>query len=129
MGGHGQIWPIGYSLSTPSLEIIDSMDMSLSKFQEMIKDREAWRTAVHGVANRHNWTTFRYLGEFSSGVVTGCLWIHVLLFSLSNFVSPDPQSLIIKILSLWFFKSFMYFLLSFSGSDTFVSPFLFAKHK
>ena len=29
--------------------IIDSMDMSLSKFQEIVKDREAWHVAVHGV--------------------------------------------------------------------------------
>ena len=29
--------------------IIDSMDISLSKFQEMVKDREAWSAAVHGV--------------------------------------------------------------------------------
>ena len=29
--------------------IIDSMDMSLSKLQEIVKDREAWRDAVHGV--------------------------------------------------------------------------------
>ena len=29
--------------------IIDSMDMNLSKLPEMVKDREAWRAAVHGV--------------------------------------------------------------------------------
>ena len=29
--------------------ISDSMDMSLSNLQEMVKDREAWRVAVHGV--------------------------------------------------------------------------------
>ena len=41
--------------------ITDSMDMTLSKLQEMVKDREAWRVAVHKVAKSQtqlgNWTS------------------------------------------------------------------------
>ena len=35
--------------------IIDSMDVSLSKLQQMVKDREAGRVAVHGVAKNQTW--------------------------------------------------------------------------
>ena len=31
-------------------DITDSMDINLSKLRETVKDREAWHTAVHGVA-------------------------------------------------------------------------------
>ena len=32
--------------------ITDSMNISLSKFQKMVKDREAWCAVIHGVAKR-----------------------------------------------------------------------------
>ena len=35
-------------------DITDSVDMSLSKLQEIVKDREAWCVAIHGVAK--SWT-------------------------------------------------------------------------
>ena len=33
--------------------IIDTMDMSLSKLREIVKDREAWCATVHGAAESH----------------------------------------------------------------------------
>ena len=35
--------------------ITDLMDMSLSKLREIVKDRETWHAAVHGVAKSQTW--------------------------------------------------------------------------
>ena len=43
--------------------ITDSKDMSLRKLQEMVKDREAWCAAVHGVAKRLNNTNMNKFGR------------------------------------------------------------------
>ena len=49
--------------------IIDSMDINLSKLQEIVKDKEAWHTAVHGVTVRHDLLT-----EQQQKCYTGLLW-------------------------------------------------------
>ena len=46
--------------------ITDSMDVGLSKPWEMVKDREAWRAAVHGVAKNQTW-----LSDWTKGVSIG----------------------------------------------------------
>ena len=58
--------------------IIDSMDMSLSKLQELVKDREAWHAAVHGVTELDttewlNWTVWRNLHAV---LPSGCTSLH-----------------------------------------------------
>ena len=41
--------------------IIDTMDMSLSKLQETVKNREAWHAAVHGLTK--SWTRLKQLND------------------------------------------------------------------
>ena len=55
---------------------ITEFDMSLSKLQEIVKDREAWRAAVHGVPKSwirfSNWTTTTFCTRRLGAMLGGC---------------------------------------------------------
>ena len=62
--------------------ITHSMDMSLSKLWEMVKDREAWRSAIHGVTKSQTW-----LSEWTSTTQTRD-W-HVVPKGAPNLLTPS----------------------------------------
>ena len=62
--------------------ITDSMDMNLGKLREMVKDREAWHAAVHGVAKGQTGLSnfhfhFRYISKYTSFVAILLLFSHL----------------------------------------------------
>ena len=57
--------------------IFDSMDMSLSKLQEIVKDREAWSAAVHGVEKSGTQPSDRTTSfDISVSIVVYSQWYH-----------------------------------------------------
>ena len=63
--------------------ITDSMDMSLSKRWEMVKDREAWRAAIHGIVKCWTW-----LSNWTKIITLYCLWWLTLYVNLTT-QNPD----------------------------------------
>ena len=79
--------------------IMDSTDMSLSKLQEIVKDREAWRTAGRRVAKRQfsNWTTNS--NTYTCMYIFIQMHIHAVLGSGSPvlFFSPPQHDLLMQL--------------------------------
>ena len=71
--------------------ITNSMDMNLSKLQEIVKDREAWPASVHGVVKSQTWLsnwTAKLINKFGENVIqsTNTLYLFIYLERLWIFL-------------------------------------------
>ena len=72
--------------------IIDSMDMSLSKFQELVKNGEAWSAAIHRVAKSQTWLSHWTINCYT---VNCTYWKYAILWTFTHthtHTKPSPWS-------------------------------------
>ena len=86
--------------------IIDSMNMSLSKLWEMVKGREAWQAAIHGVAKSQtwlsNWTTAARQNTSSAKEGNAKLFPKIMVGPTHTFISSE-----ISFFPCFFFPQFL----------------------
>ena len=92
--------------------IIDSMDMSLSKFQELVMDREAWRAVIHEVAKcrtqMSDWTELK-VSQNDQSIISTSYSVRFTGFSPISFLGSNFQKSS-RMLSSSFFLSFPSFI-------------------
>ena len=67
--------------------ITDAMDMNLGKLQEMVRNREAWRAAVHGVTKSQT-----PLKQLSTHINTGKLGVRWVIFTFKKILNDFERS-------------------------------------